>query len=148
MEMCTHSLQQKMGMEQEVEQATNGATIVQPTTWTVASSNYKPEESKKAKRRTISVDLLVVEFPRSIDQRQWNLLPVEWRSQNTLEAEEQQQYSVPANLKFKRLWQCKSVDFSPWVNKLALVLACVKLELNGERHGNFPFRRNRTEWKC
>ena len=50
----------KTGMEREAEQAANGATIVQPTTRTIASSNYMPKESKKGKRSTISVDLQVV----------------------------------------------------------------------------------------
>ena len=35
--------------------------MVRPTTQTIASSNYMPEESKKAERSTTSVDLLVVE---------------------------------------------------------------------------------------
>ncbi|MCG8622408.1 MAG: hypothetical protein MJE68_10490, partial [Proteobacteria bacterium] len=35
--------------------------MVRPTTQTVASSNYTPEESKKAERSTTSVDLLDVD---------------------------------------------------------------------------------------
>ena len=42
--------------------------MVRPTSQTVASSNYMPEESKEAERRTTSVDLLVVDAIR-IDQR-------------------------------------------------------------------------------
>ena len=53
------SVQQKMGTEREVEQATK--LMVRPTSKTVASSNYRPQESKKAERSTTSVDLLVVD---------------------------------------------------------------------------------------
>ena len=35
--------------------------MVRPTTQTVASSNYTPEESKKAEKSTTSVDLLVID---------------------------------------------------------------------------------------
>ena len=35
--------------------------MVRPTSQTVATSNYTPEESKKAERSTTSVDLLVVD---------------------------------------------------------------------------------------
>ena len=35
--------------------------VVRPTSQTVASSNYTPEESKKAERSTTSVNLLVVD---------------------------------------------------------------------------------------
>ena len=35
--------------------------MVRPTSQTVASSNYTPEESKKAERSTTSVDLLVAD---------------------------------------------------------------------------------------
>ena len=35
--------------------------MVRPTTQTVASSNYTPEESKIAEKSTASVDLLVVD---------------------------------------------------------------------------------------
>ena len=35
--------------------------MVRPTSQTVATSNYTPEESKKAERSTTAVDLLVVD---------------------------------------------------------------------------------------
>ena len=41
--------------------------MVQPTTWTIATSNYTPEESKKAERSTISVNLLLVK----VAHKQW-----------------------------------------------------------------------------
>ena len=40
------------------------------------------------------------------------------QSQNMLEVNERQQHSVPA--KFRRLWQCKSIDSSQRANELAL----------------------------
>ena len=43
--------------------------MVRPTSQTVASSNYMPEESKKAERSTTSVDLLVVDNRSAIRGR-------------------------------------------------------------------------------
>ena len=47
--------------KQEWNRRWNRRPMVQPTTQTVASLNYTPEESKKVERSSISVDLLVVE---------------------------------------------------------------------------------------
>ena len=60
-ETCGRSVQQKMGIEREVEQATNGATDYANRSNFFNSSNYMPEESKKAEKSTTSVDLLVAE---------------------------------------------------------------------------------------
>ena len=47
--------------EQELNGRWSRQQMVRPTTQTIASSNYTPEESKKAERSTTSVDLLVVD---------------------------------------------------------------------------------------
>ena len=47
--------------KREVNERWSRQQMVRPTLQTVASSNYTPEESKKAERSTISVDLLVVD---------------------------------------------------------------------------------------
>ena len=59
--MCARSVQQKTGIEREVEHAINGATDY-------ISSNYAQEKSENAERSTISVYLLIVEAIW-IDQR-------------------------------------------------------------------------------
>ena len=76
------------------------------TTRTVASSNYMPDESKKAERSTTSVDLLVVEAIWTDQQSEVDWLTIakiaERWLQNMLKSEEWQQHSVPA--KFRRQW--------------------------------------------
>ena len=47
--------------KQELNGSWSRRQMVRPTSQTVASSNYTPEEPKKAERNTTSVDLLVVD---------------------------------------------------------------------------------------
>ena len=54
--------------ERELNGRWSRRQMVRPTSQTAASSNYMPEESKKAERSTTSVDLLVVDAIW-IDQR-------------------------------------------------------------------------------
>ena len=61
METCARSVQQKWELNGRQGRR-------QMTTRIIASLNYMPEEPKKAKRSTTSVDLLVVEAIR-INQR-------------------------------------------------------------------------------
>ena len=115
-----------MGMEQEAEQATK--LMVWLTTRTVASSNNTPEESKKAERSTISINLLLVVYVEAIwiDQRSKNdsekSLVVERQSQNTLSASQKSGSNISVPAKFRRMWRCKSIDSSWRANELALDL--------------------------
>ena len=133
--------------------------MVWRTTRTVASSNYTPEESKKAERSIISVDLLVVGVIW-VDQRSkvdclmmakiahsWVVIAKHAQVRRAAAA-------AQSPIEVRRQWQCKGIDSSPQANELHVALVFDTLNVlidhlhvwnrnwtvNGTEH--IPFKRN------